>query len=93
MDYKIPLSVAMDPEYNEEFDMFLYEKVGYSKLATFIGGVFISPYAATSLREYFATGFTEFYLHPDTHSFLQNVSPELYKKLSVLHDSEKLDSQ
>ena len=26
-------------------------------------GVFISPYAATSLREYFATGFTDFFMN------------------------------
>ena len=29
LGYKIPSSVCMDPEYNEEFDMFLYEKIGY----------------------------------------------------------------
>ncbi len=28
MGYKIPLSVFMDTAYNEEFDMFLYEKIG-----------------------------------------------------------------
>ena len=81
MGYKIPLSVFMDSEYNEELDMFLYEKIGYDKLSTVVAGVFISPYAVTSLREYFATGFTEFYLHPDEHAFLQKISPELYKKL------------
>jgi hypothetical protein len=54
-------------------------------------GVFITPYAATSLREYFATGFTEFYLHPDDHEFLKKISPELYKKINSLHDPEILD--
>jgi hypothetical protein len=37
------------------------------------------------LREYFATAFTEFYLHPDSHGYLQRVSPEVYKKLMDLH--------
>jgi len=93
MGYKIPKSVCMDPEYSEEFDMFLYKKIGYDKLSNIMKGVFIAPYAATSLREYFATGFTEFYLHPDEHKFLQKVSPELYKKLITLHNPEKLDNQ
>jgi len=93
MGYKAPITVFKDPEYNEEFDMFLYKKIGYDKLAGVMKGIFITPYAATSLREYFATGFTEFYLHPDAHSFLQKVSPELYKKLITLHNPEKLDNQ
>ena len=92
MDYKVPLSVFMDPEYNQELDLFLYEKIGYDKLSTIAAGVFINPYAITSLREYFATGFTEFYLHPDDHGFLKKISPQLYKKLVWLQNSEELDS-
>jgi len=45
----------------------------------------VTPYAATSLREYFATGFTEFYLYPDTHGYIKKTSPELFKKLVQLH--------
>jgi hypothetical protein len=74
------------------FGMFLYQKIGYDKLSEIMKGIFISPYAATSLREYFATGFTEFYLHPDEHGFLQKIAPELYKKLISLHDPEILDN-
>jgi len=92
MDYKIPLSVFMDPEYNQELDLFLYEKIGYDKLSTIVAGVFITPYAITSLREYFATGFTEFYTYPDSHNFLKKVSPELYRKLVLLQNPEELDN-
>tara|TARA_B100001123_G_C15302788_1_gene1021638 strand:- start:100 stop:753 length:654 start_codon:yes stop_codon:yes gene_type:complete len=92
MGYKIPLSVFMDPEYNEEFDMFLYQKIGYDKLSNIVMGVFLTPYASTSLREYFATGFTEFYLHPEEHDFFKKVSPELYKKIFALQNPEKLDN-
>tara|TARA_R110002110_G_scaffold8912_1_gene44418 strand:+ start:2147 stop:2830 length:684 start_codon:yes stop_codon:yes gene_type:complete len=88
---KAPMTFFMDAEYNKEFDMFLYEKVGYDKLATFMRGLFISPYAATSLREYFATGFTEYYLDSN-HKFLQKVSPALYKKIILLQDAEALDN-
>jgi hypothetical protein len=85
MGYKVPESLFLETEYDEEFDMFLYEQVGYDKLAGVLQGLFINPYAATSLREYFATAFTEFYLHPDSHNFLSKVSPSVYKKLVILH--------
>lgn len=89
--YKAPLSTYMDTEYNEEFDKFLHEKIGYDKLSTLLMGLYISPYAATSLREYFATGFTDFYLYPD-HNTLSKVSPELYRKLITLQNPETLDN-
>ncbi len=93
LGYKIPLASYMNTEYDQEFDEFLHEKVGYDKLSTLVAGNFISAYAATSLREYFATGFTEFYIHPDEHGYLQKISPELYKKLIILQNPEKLDNQ
>ena len=89
---KTPLSSFMEPEYDQEFDMFLYQKIGYDKLSGIMTGLFLTPYAATSLREYFATGFTEFYLHPETHDFFKKVSPELYKKIFLLQDPEELDN-
>ena len=92
LGYKAPMSDFMNPEYSEEFDMFLYKKIGYDKLSALSNGLFISPYAATSLREYFATGFTEFYTHPDTHGFLQKASPQLYQKLILLQNPEELDN-
>jgi len=88
--HKAPLKVFMDPEYSEEFDMFLYKSIGYDKLSELMKGLFITPYAATSLSEYYATGFTEFYLDSN-HNFFKKVSPELYKKLAILQDPEKLD--
>tara|TARA_R110002020_G_scaffold446548_1_gene658856 strand:- start:55 stop:693 length:639 start_codon:yes stop_codon:yes gene_type:complete len=81
--YKAPSSFFTDTEYNLEFDEFLLNKIGYDKLALLMQGMFISPYAATSLREYFATGFTEFFMVPD-HNMLKSISPVLYKKLIKL---------
>ena len=83
LGYKAPLSFFEDVEYDEEFDMFLYQTIGYDKLANLVQGLFISPDAATSLREYFATGFTDFYMDPN-HKFLQKISPALYNKLIML---------
>ena len=90
--YRAPLSVFTNTEYDKEFDMFLYQKIGYDKLSDLMMGLFITPYAATSLREYYATGFTEFYLDSN-HNFFRKVSPELYKKLLLIQDPEKLDKQ
>ena len=91
MGFKVPKSFFEDIEFNEEFDDFLYKQVGYDKLAPIARGVFVSPYAATSLREYFATMFTEFYLDSD-HNFLKKTCPALYKKIFMLQSPETLDS-
>jgi len=88
--YRAPLSFFQDIEFNQEFDNFLYKKIGYDKLASMMSGLFISPYAATSLREYFATGFTEYYMDSN-HNFLQKVSPAVVEKIKLLQDTEKLD--
>lgn len=89
MGFKTPKQSFMDVEYDQEFDEFLHQDIGYGKLAEVVKGIFITPYAATSLREYFATAFTEFYLHPDSHSYLKKVSPEAYSKLILLHGLDK----
>jgi hypothetical protein len=82
-DYKAPKIFFTDLDYNKEFDNFLLNQVGYDKLALLMQGVFISPYAATSLREYFATGFTDFFMR-SSHNDLKSVSPVLYNKLQAL---------
>ena len=92
MGFKAPKSFFLNVEFNDDFDDFLHKEVGYDKLAPIMRGVFISPYAATSLREYFATMFTEFYLDSN-HSFFKKTSPTLYNKISMLQNQEILDSQ
>jgi hypothetical protein len=85
MGFKAPKDIFLDTEYDQEFDQFLLDDIGYDKLSEVLRGIMITPYAATSLREYFATGFAEFYLYPDSHNYLQKISPELYKKIIQLH--------
>ena len=77
-------------EFDREFDEFLHETVGYETLNNAIKGLFISPYAATSLREYFATAFTDFYIDSN-HNYLKSVSPAVYKKIIMLQKEENLD--
>ena len=57
-----------------------------------IVGLFTSPYSVTTLREYFATGFTEFYMNPNEHSFLKTTSPALYAKLEKINNIESIDN-
>jgi Mlc titration factor MtfA (ptsG expression regulator) len=51
-----------------------------------VPGVFPSPYAATSLREYFARGFEEYYMGRPQE--LKNICPVLYSKMYNLHNME-----
>ena len=73
----------LDSEYREAFDQFLYKDVGYPVLTSLTSGLFMSPYAATSLREYFANGFEWFFLKGEK-TFLKKISPMLYYKLDIL---------
>ena len=82
--YPVFESDFLDPEYSKKFDEFLYEDVGYPELAALTMGLFISPYAVTSLREYFATGFEE-YIMGDITSF-RKISPHLFAKLSEMNN-------
>lgn len=72
----------MNVEYSEAFDVLLYKKIGYERLAQLLMGVYTTPYAATSLREYFATGFEDYFLHDA--AYLKKVSPKLFNKVDKL---------
>ncbi len=89
--YKAPKAFFTNTEYSEEFDNFLLKQVGYDKLQGYAAGVFLTTYAPTSLREYYATGFVEFFLNPDGHNYMKKVSPQLYKKIFQLYSEENLD--
>ena len=79
----------LEVEYDQDFDEYLLHDIGYDKLSEILKGVMVTPYAATSLREYFATGFTEFYLYPDSHDYIKRTSPQLYRKLVQIHRIEE----
>jgi hypothetical protein len=80
--YKVGFEDFINIDYNKEFDEFLYKTVGYDNLNKLSSGLFFSPYAATSLREYFANGF-ENYLIGDS-DYLKKISPNLFSKISFL---------
>mgnify|MGYP003637846534 FL=1 len=85
--YDVSYNDAMDAEYNEQFDNFLYKTVGYPTLMSLTMGLFYSPYAATSVREYFANGFENYFLRDK--GYLKKVSPILYNKITeVIEERE-----
>jgi len=92
LGFKAPLKWFLETEYDKEFDEFLVDKVGRDKLRMICMGLFINAYAPTSLREYFATGFTDYYLHSD-HNFLKRLSPALYEKLALIQNPKELDNR
>ena len=65
--------------YSKKLDNYLVNTIGYDKLWKYSAGIFTNPYAATSLREYFAAGF-ENWLKGE-QEMLYRTSPVLYNKL------------
>ena len=84
-DYNVSIEPFLETEYSQKFDEFLYKNVGYPTLATLTMGLFISPYGATSMREYFANGFEEYYT--GDAEMVRSVSPQLYDKIYNLNES------
>ena len=68
--------------YDKSFDYYLYNIVGYPTLTSLTSGLFYSPYAITSLNEYFANGFENYFLRD--RDYLKKLSPILYNKISEL---------
>lgn len=65
--------------YSMQFDNYLYNTIGYDKINYLTTNLFISPYGATSLREYFANAFEYFFVNDMT--VVKKISPNVYNKL------------
>ena len=85
-NYGIPTGFIYNSDYDKNIDDYLYEKVTYDTLWQLIPGIFPSPYAITSIREYWAKGFEQFYM--GKRQDLKETSPVLFSKLMQLHDLE-----
>jgi len=72
----------LNPEYDAEFDQYLYTTLGYDFLRNMSHHIYYSPYAITALKEYWANGF-EKYLLGDKKK-LKQLSPILYNKIKTL---------
>jgi hypothetical protein len=70
--------------YDENFDNYLYQEVGYPILHTLTTNLFVSPYAATSFKEYFANGFEHYYI--TDYVGVKSISPKLFLLISKLEN-------
>ena len=66
-------------EYSKTLDTLFYKKIGYDTLSYFTEPLFVSPYSATSLREYFSEGFENYYM--GQQQLVMELCPELYNKI------------
>ena len=82
----VPTGFIYNAEYDKMIDDYLYEKITYDTLWQLIPGIFPSPYAVTSLREYWARGFEDFYM--GKREELKQISPVLFSKLMQLNNLE-----
>tara|TARA_R100000008_G_scaffold84364_1_gene71575 strand:- start:112 stop:837 length:726 start_codon:yes stop_codon:yes gene_type:complete len=79
VDYKLNYFDFLNLDYDKEFDDLLFKKIGYKKIENIAPTLFVRAYAATSLREYFATAFESYYLKGGNS--IKDISPQVYKKL------------
>ena len=84
--FGVPTGFIYNVDYDKNIDDYLYQKVTYDTLCQLVVGIFPSPYAVTSLREYWAKGFEHFYMGKKED--LREAQPVLFSKLMQLHDLE-----
>lgn len=82
--YNIEDKYFRKTEYSKTLDTFFYKKIGYDTLSYFTEHIYVSPYSATSLREYFSEGFEKYYM--GDASLIQELSPVLYSKIKNLEE-------
>jgi len=73
-------------EYDKNLDYYFFNIVGYPLMTNLTMGLFYSPYATTSINEYFANGFENYFLRDK--DYLRKISPALYNKISNLLDED-----
>lgn len=86
--FEVDLFSFMEPAYKKEFDEYLYKDIGYPALNMLSANIFYSPYASTSLREYFANGFEALFYHRD-YDFINKSCPKLFQKLNSIMEIEQ----
>lgn len=74
--------LLVTPTYSQELDDVFYKDIGYDKIREISSDIFVSPYAITSLREYWANGFENYMMYNKKQ--IQKTSPALYLKLKDL---------
>tara|TARA_R100000908_G_scaffold64936_1_gene50712 strand:- start:2324 stop:3010 length:687 start_codon:yes stop_codon:yes gene_type:complete len=75
-----------NPEYSKEFDNFLYEDIGYPRLVNLSMGLFMTPYGITSIREYWAEGFENYFL--EQKAILKKFCPIVFTKIEEIAQND-----
>jgi hypothetical protein len=81
-DYKLDKKAFFDVNYNEKLDLFFAEEIGYDNLRPLVAHLFLSPYAVTSLREYFANAFEHMFVNIESE--VKQISPVAYRKIKAI---------
>jgi hypothetical protein len=81
--YDVPsIELFTDSEYSSELDNYFYKEIGYPLMTQLTNNMFSSPYGATSLREYFANSFEDYFL--GNMKDVKVISPKVYSKINQL---------
>jgi hypothetical protein len=90
--YDVKIEQFLTTQYDYDFDMFLFQDIGYPVLETLTLGLFLSPYSVTSINEYFAIGFEQFYMGESSYSqsrerkYVTKICPKMSEKLYYLDE-------
>ena len=82
--YDVKIEEFLKVKYDYDFDMFLFQEIGYPKLNNLVIGLFPGAYSVTSLSEYFATGFERYYMKEGNK--LSKMCPVLIRKIDYLDE-------
>lgn len=85
-----PAEIITTVNYNEKVDNYFFHEIGYPVIGQMsaFAKLFTGPYSATSIREYFATGFDQYFLGEEL--LVRNFCPSLHR---VLTDLTQLEEQ
>lgn len=87
-DYRLNKKAFVSTKFSQEFDDFLNKEIGYDNLGIITSNLFLSPYGATNLREYFANCFEHYYRSSPQE--VRRISPQVYKKVVGILNGEYL---
>ena len=82
----LPEEMFLNVQYSPVFDRVLHQDIGYDILHSLVMGLFVSPYGATSLSEYFANAYEHYFLGEG--EYVRKISPQAYKKIEEIHTSQ-----
>jgi SepF-like predicted cell division protein (DUF552 family) len=80
--YDVKIEEFLKIKYDYDFDMFLFQEIGYPTLNNLVMGLFPGAYSVTSISEYFATGFERYYMKQGKK--LSKMCPVLVRKIDYL---------